>query len=248
MGLAFLAKHVPAVARTMVEGGGIPYDDYRPEFTDLMDRGNRILYDNLLIDGYIGAVDGLRARLEAGVRVADLGCGSGHVVNLLGRAFPRSSFVGYDVSADALDAGRLEAKEYGLENVSFEQRDVARLEPGLRFDLITAFDAIHDQARPRDVLAGARRSLAEGGLFVMVDIHASSNLEDNLDHVGGPAIYGSSLFHCMQVSLAEGGEGLGSMWGEQVARELLAGAGFSSVEIAEGPPEDFVNAIYVCRP
>lgn len=246
--IAFSAKHVPAVARTIAEGGGIAYEHYRPEFTDFMDAMNRKRYDAELVSGYLAPVAGLVERLEAGIRVADLGCGSGHVVNILGRAFPRSTFVGYDLAEDALEAARREAAAYGLDNVRFEAVDVAALPAGATFDLVTAFDAIHDQAAPRRVLAGARAALAEGGTFLLVDVKASSDLEDNIGNPMAPWLYGASLFHCMQVSLAVGGEGLGTAWGVQLAQELLGEAGFGDVTLLDAPPTDVMNLIYVCRP
>ena len=246
-GLAVLAVHVEAVARSLRAGGGIPYAAFRPEFTDLMDAMNRRLYDEVLVDGYIDMVAGLRSRLESGIRVADIGCGTGHVVNLLARAFPASTFVGYDLAEDALAAARAEAREYGVTNATFESADVAALPSTERFDLVLAFDAIHDQAAPRTVLAGINAALADEGIFVMVDIHASSNLEENIAHPMGPWLYGASLFHCMQVSLAEGGEGLGTVWGVELATELLHEAGFSEVTMVGTPDADVTNTMFVCR-
>ncbi len=246
-GLALHAAHVPAVTRTMIEGGGIPYADYRPAFTTFMDQLMRRSYDESLLDGFIGSVPGLSELLAEGVRVADLGCGTGHTTNLLARAFPASTFVGYDISQDALDAGRDEATSWNLDNVTFMPTDVAQLAPDEPLGVIVAFDAIHDQARPADVLAAARRSLSPHGLFVAVDTGLSSNLEDNIGKPIAIALYNFSLFHCMQVSLAEGGAGLGAGWGRQLATQMLRDAGFDAVTIYETPPNDPMNAIYVGR-
>ena len=131
-----------------------------------------------------------------------------------------------------------------LGNVRFEQRDAARLGETARFDLITAFDAIHDQARPDLVLAGIAEALRPGGVFLCVDFSASSTLAENLDHPLGPFLYTISCMHCMTVSLAEGGMGLGTMWGEQKAREMLAGAGFTSIEAAH-VDGDFANTYFI---
>jgi SAM-dependent methyltransferase len=245
---AYLARYGPAVERTMREGGGIPYSEYQPEFATLTDGINRRLYDAALIDGYVGAAPGLIERLCEGLRVLDVGCGSGHVVNLIGRAFPASTVTGYDISDDGLAMGRGEAAAWGLENVRFERCDVASFPAGDRFDLVTAFDAIHDQAQPRRVLRQIHDALTPGGLFLMVDMNASSSVHANIGNPVAPYFYWVSLFHCMQVSLAEGGEGLGTAWGVELATELLHEAGFSSVDRVPAPPADPVNAIFVARP
>jgi 2-polyprenyl-3-methyl-5-hydroxy-6-metoxy-1,4-benzoquinol methylase len=125
-----------------------------------------------------------------------------------------------------------EADRKGLANVRFEKRDAARLGETARFDLITTFDAVHDQARPDLVLAGIAQALRSDGVYMCVDISASSKLPENLDHPLGPFLYTISCMHCMTVSLAEGGMGLGTMWGEQKAREMLTDAGFTSIETA----------------
>src|SRR5205823_10265827 len=104
-------------------------------------------------------------RLRAGMRVLDVGCGTGHALNLMARAFPRSSFLGYDIAQDAMGKARGEAAEFGLANVRFEVLDVTRLPSEPRYDLITAFDSIHDQVDPAAVLAGISAALAPGGVF-----------------------------------------------------------------------------------
>jgi len=178
--------------------------------------------------------------------VADIGCGSGHCVNLMARAFPASVFVGYDIADDALESGAAEASSWGLTNASFENVDVAKLPTDPKFDVITVFDAIHDQVDPAAVLRGVREALAPGGIFFMVDIKASSNVEDNIANPLGPMLYGISTLHCMTVSLAHGGAGLGTVWGEQLATRMLREAGFTSVEVAELPDDPF-NIVYICR-
>jgi SAM-dependent methyltransferase len=246
--VAFLGRYVPAVSRTLREGGGIPYREYLPEFHQLQDQLTRRTYDAVLIDGYLPRVDGLASRLTAGAVVADVGCGSGHAANLLARAFPASTFVGYDISPDAIDAARREAAAWGLINARFEVRDVATLPADARFDVVTAFDAIHDQVHPRQVLSEVRRVLGGDGTFVMVEGDASSNVEDNIGNPVAPLLYGISLMHCVQVSLAEGGEGLGGAWGRQLAIRMLHDAGFGDAVVVDTPSEDPVNVIYVARP
>lgn len=134
----------------------------------------------------------------------------------------------------------------GLHNVRFEMRDATDLSEGAHYGLVTAFDVIHDLAYPRRMLATIARVLQPGGLFLMVDIAASSHLEENLEHPLGALLYAASLMHCMTVSLSEGGEGLGSVWGEQRARELLAQAGFTDLQV-ERVPQDLLNLYYLAR-
>src|SRR4051794_31261575 len=135
-----------------------------------MDRISRGLLDEQLIDGMLPLVPGLAERLAAGARVADVGCGTGHAVNLLARAYPRSTVVGFDIAADAPDAARAEAKEWGLPNASFALLDVVDLPADPPFDAVFAFDAVHDQADPAGVLAAVRRALADAG-FGSVAVH-----------------------------------------------------------------------------
>src|SRR5712691_1615483 len=145
-----------------------------------MDASWRLLYDGLLIKGFLPAVKGLPERLSTGLRVADLGCGTGHAINLMAREYPRSDFVGYDIAEDAIERARAEARAMGLTNAAFEVADVTRLPAETQFDLITSFDAIHDQRDPAAVLRSAAAALAPDGVYLALEPRASSNLEENL--------------------------------------------------------------------
>lgn len=243
--IALLAAVEEPVVSCFRTGGGVPYSAY-PRFQRLMAEDSAAVLDASLLPDVLPLVDGLPSRLAAGLDILDVGCGQGHAVNLLARAFPASRVTGYDLSAEGIAAGRAEASAWGLANARFEVRDVAALGEESAYDLVTAFDAIHDQAFPRDVLAGIARALRPGGVFLMVDIKASSRLEDNLDVPWAPFLYTASTMHCMTVSLAGGGEGLGTMWGRQLACSLLAEAGFASVEVRELEGDPF-NSYYVAR-
>src|SRR5215475_7043652 len=224
-------------------GGGVPYSAF-PKFQALMAEDSAAVQDATLIDVALPLVAGLVDRLEQGIEVADVGCGSGHAVNLMAEAFPRSRFAGFDFSDTGLAAARAEADRKDLTNARFDKRDAARLGETARFDLITTFDAVHDQARPDLVLAGIAQALRPGGVYLCVDIAASSTLSDNMDHPLGPFLYTISCMHCMTVSLAEGGMGLGTMWGEQRARQMLADAGFTSIEAAQ-VDGDIANTYFI---
>ena len=233
--------HLPKLIACFREGGGIPYSAYRPVFTQCMDDTWRRIFDQVLVSGFIGAVAGLADRLRQGIRVLDIGCGTGHAMNVLAREYPSSTFLGYDIGEDAIERARKEAKEMGLSNSAFEVTDVADLPAAPQFDLITAFDAIHDQKSPDAVLRGVRRALAPGGKFLMVDFKFSSNVEDNVANPFAPMYYGISLMHCMPVSLAVGGQGLGTVWGEQTARRMFAKAGFGNVRVLDTPrPQNYM--------
>ncbi|GAA5124356.1 class I SAM-dependent methyltransferase [Haloechinothrix salitolerans] len=241
-----LGTHIEDVAKAFREGGGVPYEKYRPGFTDVMDGINRGLYDGQLIDGILPLTGDLPDRLRSGIRAADIGCGTGHALTVLATAFPASTFVGYDIAADAIDQARAEAADAGLDNVTFEVRDVAHLPADARFDAVFAFDAIHDQADPDGVLRGVHDALVPGGSFVAVDIKASSHLENNVDNPLAPMLYAVSTLHCMTVSLACGGAGLGTVWGEELARQMFADAGFEVVSVND-VPDDPIDILYHCR-
>ncbi len=243
--VSLLARHVPKLATCFRDGGGIPYSEFRPDFTSYQDASWRRIYDGLLIKGFIPAAKGLPERLRAGIRAADVGCGTGHAVNLLAREYPRSTFVGYDISDEAIASARREATDLGLVNVTFEMMDVTRLPSAPPFDLVATFDSIHDQRDPVAVLRRIADALAPGGLYFMVEPKASSTLEENVGNPFAPYIYAMSVLHCMTVSLAEGGAGFGTAWGEQAARRLLAEVGFTSVEVVDAPGPQ--NLIYLCR-
>ena len=241
-----LAKHVEQVATAFREGGGVPYAAYRPEFTGVMDAMGRNAYDSLLIDALVPLAPGLTDRLRAGARAADVACGTGHALVLLAEAFPASTFTGYDFDADAIGRARDEAVGRGLSNVTFEVCDAATLHVATPFDVVFVFDAIHDQADPAGVLRRIHDALEPDGVLVMMEPRVSSNLEDNVANPFAPLLYSVSTLHCMTVSLAQGGAGLGTAFGEQRALELLADAGFADVVVHDAPGNP-IDAVYVAR-
>jgi len=242
--VTLMGEVTPKVVERFRAGGGLSYDDY-PHFHELMAAESAAVNDAALIDTIL-PLTGVTDRLGSGIAVADIGCGEGHAINLLAREFPRSSFVGYDFSEDALVAARAEAAAWGLTNARFETRDVATLPAEAEFDLVTAFDAIHDQAHPATVLRNIHRSLRPGGTFLMVDIQADSRLEGNLDLPWASFLYAISTLHCMSVSLGQGGDGLGTVWGVQIAERMIREAGFTDV-VLHALEEDPFNAYFVAR-
>lgn len=225
------------------DGGGVPYSAY-PRFQALQAEETARVYDQALVDTIVPLVPGLPDRLRAGIDALDVGTGQGHAPVVLAKAFSRSRFHGLDLSEAGVEAGRAEAARLGLDNVRFTIGDSAEVSG--EYDLITAFDVIHDLARPDATLAAIARSLRPGGTFLMGDVAASSRLERNMGHPFGSALFGFSVFYCMTTSLSTGGAGLGTVWGQETAVRMLNKAGFGRVDIrtVEGDP---LNVYYVAR-
>ncbi|MCP3856320.1 MAG: class I SAM-dependent methyltransferase [Actinomycetia bacterium] len=232
------------VVEAFRNGGGVPYDRY-PKFTGLMDESSGQRYHHTLIDQVVPLLGGAE-QFESGIDVADVGCGSGLALSILGSAYPNSRFVGYDFGEQGVAAARARTAEAGLTNVDFEVRDAAELGEVDRFDLVTTFDAIHDQARPREVLSGINRALRPGGTYLCVEPKASSCLHENHDLPMAPLVYTISTMHCMTVSMAYGGPGLGTAWGEGMAMEWLGDAGFVDIE-SSGIRDDRGNSYFLSR-
>ncbi|MFD4018102.1 class I SAM-dependent methyltransferase [Streptomyces sindenensis] len=243
--LALIGLVEDEVVAAFRDGGGVPYSSY-PKFQELQAEETARVYDAALVDVIIPLVPGLPERLDsgAGLDVLDVGTGQGHAVNLLARAFPASRFTGVDMSEGGIAAARDEAARLGLRNAHFELADAAAVTG--TYDLITAFDVIHDLARPAETLAAVAGALRDDGVFLMGDIAASSKLEENLDLPLGPTLYAFSVFYCMTTSLSEGGAGLGTVWGRQTALRMLKEAGFGDVRVRE-VEGDILNVYYVAR-
>ena len=226
-------------------GGGVPYQAF-DRFHEVMAEESAQTVVAALEEAIIPLVPGLARQLQAGLAVADIGCGSGRALNRLAALYPNSRFTGYDLSLEAVDTANREALAAGLANVEFVAADATHLPGAERFDVIFTFDAVHDQAHPAAVLANIRRLLKPGGVYLMQDIDSASDVADNLDRPLAPFIYTISCMHCMTVSLAQGGDGLGAAWGEQLALAMLKDAGFASVE-THRLEHDIMNLYYVCR-
>lgn len=228
------------------EGGGVPYSAY-PRFHEIMAEDSHQTVVGALRDTILPLVPALTSRLHDGIDVIDVGCGSGRAMLHMAQEFPLSRFTGYDFSDEAITAATTAAADQALSNVRFAVRDVASLDATTCYDLITAFDAIHDQKEPARVLAGICAALRPDGTFLMQDIAASSHVEKNIDHPLGAFLYTVSCMHCMTVSLALGGAGLGTCWGREKALEMLQEAGFGPVEV-HTLPHDPQNHYYVTSP
>jgi 2-polyprenyl-3-methyl-5-hydroxy-6-metoxy-1,4-benzoquinol methylase len=232
------------VVRAFEDGRGVPYSAM-PRFQALQAEESAQTHDGGLIEVTLPLVDGLVDGLRSGIDVLDVGCGHGHAANLIADAFPSTRVTGIDISEQGIAAARAEAERLLLTNARFEVRDAETVGEA-EYDLVTTFDVVHDLPRPVETVAAIRRALRPGGIYLMVDIAASSHVHENIEHPLGPALYTASIFHCMSVSLAGGGPGLGAMWGEQAALELLERAGFDQVEVKR-VETDFLNNYYIAR-
>jgi 2-polyprenyl-3-methyl-5-hydroxy-6-metoxy-1,4-benzoquinol methylase len=231
------------VVESFRSGGGVPYSAY-PRFQELQLEETGPVFDAVLVDVVLPFAAGIPERLQAGIDVLDVACGAGHAANLMAKTYPNSRVRGVDFSEEGIALAREEAKRLGLENARFDVGDAANLTG--EYDLITTFDTVHDLARPAETLSAIRGALRDDGVFLMGDIAASTVLEENTDHPLGPTLFTFSVFHCMTVSLSQGGPGLGTVWGEQRAQEMLRAAGFGSVAVnhIEGDP---MHVYYICR-
>lgn len=237
------------IVRCFEEGGGLGYEHF-PRFHEVMAEDSAQTVLSALESDILPLVPGLSDRLSTGIDVLDVGCGRGWAVNQLASTYPDSRFTGIDISADAVDYARTEAETRGLRNVTFAVQDAATLADNMpvgAFDLVTTFDAVHDQAAPDAVLRGIRHVVRDDGVYLAQDIDSSGSHHGDLDHPLGPLLYALSLTHCMTVSLAVDGAGLGTMWGRPLAQQYLRDAGFGIVH-ARTLPHDEQNAYYVCRP
>jgi SAM-dependent methyltransferase len=253
--IAVFAQYIPMmgtvedeIVKCFKNGGGVPYEKF-PRFHEVMaeDSGQTVL--SSLQEHIIPLIPGLAEKLQRGIRVLDVGCGRGRALNLLAGLYPRSEFIGVDLSPEAIDHARQEADQLGHQNVRFAVRDVTDFDQSAeneKFDLITTFDAVHDQAKPLNALKGIYKALKDDGVYLMQDIHSSSEVQNNMDHSVGSLLYAISTTHCMTVSLAQGGEGLGTMWGREKAIELLHEAKFKQISIHQFE-HDFQNDYFVIQ-
>jgi 2-polyprenyl-3-methyl-5-hydroxy-6-metoxy-1,4-benzoquinol methylase len=245
--IPLLAQVEDDIVNCFQKGGGVYYDTFK-RFHEVMAEESAQTVVAGLFDFILPLIQGLEENLMKGISVLDIGCGSGHAINAMAARFPNSKFVGYDISEEAINMARSEGQQLGNKNVSFDVNDVSNphvMKTG--FDLVVAFDAIHDQRDPANVLKNIASIInPEGGIFLMQDILGSSSLEKNINHPLGPFLYTISCMHCMSVSLAQNGAGLGAMWGRERAIEMLKGAGFSSVEV-KTLEHDFQNYYYIAK-
>lgn len=239
-----IAQYRPLVD-AFQHGGGVDLPTYPDDLHTGIARFTTMWHEHLLTQVWLPAVPQAQAMLKRGVDVADIGCGQGKALIKLVETFPQSRYVGYDNLASSVERARANAAAAGIgDRVRFLELDAARGLPE-RFDLITAWDVVHDAVDPLGMLQSVREALRPGGIFLCLDINCADDPAGNTGPVA-TLLYGFSLLLCMPVSLAHGGAGLGTLGlPESKLRELATSAGFSSVtKVAMDNP---FNNLYVVR-
>ena len=243
--VALLGQVQDRVLACFETGEGMRYEDY-PCFHHMMAEDSAMTVTAGLFDHILPLVPNISAQLEKGINVMDAGCGQGSALIALAGRYPRSQFTGYDLSGEAISHATKVARRAGLGNVRFETRDLTDYDEHARFDFITSFDAVHDQKDPAGLIRGLRGALKSGGVYLMQDIGGSARLENNLDFPMASFLYAISCAHCTPISLGQGGEGLGTMWGWETAEAMLRDAGFSEIS-RHVLPHDPMNVWFVSR-
>jgi 2-polyprenyl-3-methyl-5-hydroxy-6-metoxy-1,4-benzoquinol methylase len=229
------------LAERFIEGEGVGWHEHHHGLWHGTERAFATAYRTYLLTEWLPALDGVVAKLEAGARVADVGCGHGASTILMAEAFPASRFVGIDYHAESIETARRRAAQAGVaDRVSFEVAGASDYAGEGVYHLVAFFDAFHDLGDP---LAAARRAaaaLAPGGTCMLVEPYAGDRVEDNLNPIGR-LYYGFSTLVCTPGSLSQPGRaGLGTQAGEARLREVLQAGGFGTVRRAAETPLNLV--------
>lgn len=241
-----MLERLPEAFKT---GRGLNYDALGPVGAAGVERGLAPWFRVFLVPMVLPKLDGAVAKLESGARVADVGCGAGVALLEMAKAYPRSEFHGYDISRHALERAERNKLSAGLTNATFHDASADALPADASFDLVTAFDCIHDMTHPRQVIHAIRRALRPDGTWLVVDIKGKPTYDENArDNPMAAMMYGFSVLTCMSSALSEpGGAGLGTLgFHEAVAQEMATEAGFSRFRRLE--VEHPMNAFYEARP
>ena len=242
---AVIIERLPDAFRT---GLGLSWDDKGDDSVESTESMFRNWYRQVLVPGALPLLDGMVARLEAGCRVADLGCGTGIALIEMAKAFPNSEFHGYEVSALSLARAEKNRAAAGTSNVFFHHVADDPLPTDGTFDLVTTFDCLHDMTRPDEAADSVRRALREDGVWFVVDIDGDAAFEGNLAKPAAPMLYALSVLSCMSSAMSEpGGAGLGTLGlPEPALRELVTQAGFTRFRRLDISHP--INAYYEVRP
>jgi SAM-dependent methyltransferase len=242
---AAVLRDEPKIAEAFRTGKGVGWHEHDAEMFIGTERFFRPTYNAHLVSEWIPALDGVEAKLKAGARVADLGCGHGSSTILLAKAYPKSTIVGFDYHEPSIKWARTRAKEAGLEKrVSFEVAP-AKSFPGKDYDLVACFDCLHDMGDPAGAAKHVLQSLEKDGTWMIVEPFAGDAVEQNLNPVGRLYYSGSTLV-CTPASLSqEVGLALGAQAGEARLREVATAGGFTRFRRAAETP---FNLVLEARP
>jgi SAM-dependent methyltransferase len=241
-----LLRTAPDVATAFARGGGVKFEAFGSEAVVGLDLMNRGQYEQRLTSYWLKALPDVAARLQAGGRALDVGCGAGRVCMALARHFPAARILGLDPDKESIRQAETAAAAAGLSGrVSFVAASTGDLDASERFDLITACDCIHDFAAPERTLKEIHDLLEPRGTLFIIEPKAGDRLEDNINPIG-TMFYGFSIFHCMTQSLARGGPGLGTCLGPARTEALLRNAGFRGFERLD--IKSPTNLFYAARP
>ncbi len=238
-------ERLPESFRT---GLGLSYDDFGPETAAAAEELFRNWYRQVLVPIALPWLDGVVAKLKAGAKVADVGCGAGIALIEMAKAFPQSEFHGYEISEHAIARAEANREEAATGSVAFHNVTSEPLPADGSFDLITTFDCLHDMTKPDQAAAAIRAAVSPDGTWFIVDINSAPTFEGNLTNPFAPMLYTFSILACMSSGLSEpGGAGLGTCGlPEPSMRELANGAGFTRFRRLDLPHP--VNAYYEARP
>ncbi len=233
----------PRLIERFEDGGGISYSELDPEIFEAIDRMHRPWFEHRLTTGWLPAVPRVDERLLSGTTVLDVGCGLGRASLAVARAYPNSRVLGIDPHEDSIARARRLASDSGLKNVDFRVVRLEEIANSEAYGLILAIDCIHDMPDPIGALRGIRTLLAPAeGLLFWSEPTGSHNPLENRNPVGKMRAT-LSPFHCLTVSLAAGGAGLGTIIGEKGARDLADEAGFEYFE--KLPIENAMQQFYL---
>jgi SAM-dependent methyltransferase len=237
--ISAVSASVDKLAHAYVTGEGVGWHEHDQRLFGGVERFFRTLYRGSLTTEWLPAVDGLVERLEAGIRVADIGCGLGSATIMLAEAFPASTFVGVDYHDESVRRATAAAEAAGVaDQVRFEVGDASSYAGD--FDLVCFFDALHDMGDPVGALAHARSVLTPGGLVMAVEPFAEDGLEANLANPVAASFYAASSCLCVPNSVAQGGEALGAQAGPARLVSTFRNAGFTKAAVAAATPYNLV--------
>ncbi len=232
------------MAAAFRSGKGVGWHEHDSSLFEGTEEFFRPGYVANLLPSWIPALEGVKAKLEKGAKVADVGCGHGAATLLLAKAFPKSRFIGFDYHRPSIERARELANKAGLDNVRFEVA-ASKDYPGTDFDLVAFFDCLHDMGDPTGAAKHVRQSLKPDGTWMVVEPLAADRVEGNL-HPVGRLFYSASTMLCAPASRSqEVGLALGAQAGEARLRAVIEGGGFTRFRRATETP---FNMVLEARP